>query len=100
MVIRKGQVLTVRGPDDGGLAIRLGGATGTTLNSGPLSLTWVTDGSGEITENPLKPDAPGAPRPLFEDIRRFMNDGGSWYWTIVGLLRPALAYATACASDR
>lgn len=63
MVIRKGQVLTVRGPDNGGLAIRLGGAIATTLNSGALSMTLITDASGEISENPLQPDAPGA-RPL------------------------------------
>jgi len=63
MVIRKGQVLTVRGPDNGGLEIRLGGAIDTTLNSGPLSMVLVTDASGEISENPLNPDAPGA-RPL------------------------------------
>jgi hypothetical protein len=62
-VIRKGQVLTVRGPDNGGLAIRLGGAIATTLNSGALSMTLITDASGEISENPLRPDAPGA-RPL------------------------------------
>jgi hypothetical protein len=63
MVIRKGQVLTVRGPDNGGLAIKLGGAIGTNLNSGPLSMTLLTDASGEISENPLRPEAPGA-RPL------------------------------------
>ncbi|HZN91756.1 MAG TPA: Ig-like domain-containing protein [Myxococcales bacterium] len=63
MVIRKGQILTVRGPDNGGLAIRLGGVIGTTLNSGPLSMTLLTDASGEISENPWQPDAPGA-RPL------------------------------------
>jgi hypothetical protein len=63
MVIRKGQVLTVRGPDNGGLAIRLGGAIATTLNSGKLSMTLITDASGEISENPLRADAPGA-RPL------------------------------------
>jgi len=63
MVIRKGQVLTVRGPDNGGLEIRLGGGIDTTLNSGALSMTLITDASGEISENPLRPDAPGA-RPL------------------------------------
>ncbi|HYV43352.1 MAG TPA: Ig-like domain-containing protein [Myxococcaceae bacterium] len=63
MVIRKGQVLTVTGPDNGGLEIRLGGAIDTTLNSGALSMTLLTDASGEISENPLRPDAPGA-RPL------------------------------------